>query len=89
MVFVFVCVADKMRRSGQLCPPMTYKEKYKIVFIEKGVQMYGCASLDHNREISRAPLLHLWLEVPIDSGIEPSYCKDLSSTYNESYLPKL
>ncbi|CAH1730909.1 unnamed protein product [Aphis gossypii] len=74
-----------MRLTGQLCPPMTYKEKYKVVFIEKGLQMYGCASLDHNRKISRAPLLHLWLEVPIDSSAEPTYCKDTSEMVSHTF----
>jgi len=92
MVFVFIRVADKERQSGQLCPPMTYKEKYEVVFIENGIQMYGCASLDHNPKVSDVPVLHFWFEAPINSSFEPTYCKNIDnsdSTYNESYLRKL
>jgi len=85
-VFDFSCVAAKQRRSGRYCPPMGYREKYEVAFVDNGPPMYGCAYLDHDWQLSVVPLLHLWLERREEASIEPAYCKNMSSTYNESLL---
>jgi len=90
MWYLFPCVSEKEKRSGRFCPPMGYKEKYEVAFVDNAPAMYGCAYLDHDWKLSDVPLFHLWLERPEEPSIIPTYCKNTSSTYKyESLLLQL
>ncbi|CAH1730915.1 unnamed protein product [Aphis gossypii] len=69
----------KEKRSGRFCPPMGYKEKYEVAFLDNAQPLYGCAYLDHDWNLSDVPLFHLWLERPEEQSIIPTYCKNTSN----------
>ncbi|XP_025195115.1 uncharacterized protein LOC112594521 [Melanaphis sacchari] len=68
---------NKERRSGRLCPPMGYKDKYEVAFVQNSPVKYGCAFIEHDWQITDAPLLHLWMEEQLNDS--PTYCKNTSN----------
>ncbi|XP_027844339.1 uncharacterized protein LOC114125060 [Aphis gossypii] len=78
-------LSDQMRLSGLYCPSMTLKKKYKLIMIYQGVELYGCASMNHNRYLSDSPLIHFWLQLPPNPNAEPTYCQNTCNMFPYIY----